>query len=208
MPRRNLDQTAGVVLHVMNRGARRLRLFDTPEDYRAFLRVLSEGRQRTGMRILAYCVMPNHFHLVVWPREAGQLPVFMGWFQGTHGRRWHSHRKTKGSGAVYQSRYRAFPVQTDAHFLTVCRYVERNPVRARLVDRAQDWPWSSLAERCRKCDQELLDAWPIQQPEAWLEMVNVQEKTPDLSAVRRSLARGRAFGTDEWATAVNERLRK
>jgi putative transposase len=87
MPIRHLAETANVVLHVMNRGVRRLRLFDQRADYESFLRVVAEGRRRTGIRILAYCVMPNHFHLVVWPRKRGQLPDFMQWFQGTHSKR-------------------------------------------------------------------------------------------------------------------------
>lgn len=204
MPRRNLDQTEGLVLHVINRGVRRARLFEQPEDYDAFLRALDEGRRRTGMRVLAYCVMPNHFHLVVWPRKRGQLPAFMAWFQGTHSKRWHRARGTTGTGPVYQGRYRAFPVQTDAHFLTVCRYVERNPVRAKLVARARDWRWSSFAERSRAGAARLTAEWPIPPPETWEASLDVAE--PDLMAVREALNRGISFGPDDWAEAIDRRL--
>lgn len=190
----------------MNRGVRRLRLFDTDSDYDAFLQVVEDGRGRSGVRILAYCVMPNHFHLVVWPTEDGQLPEFMRWFQGTHSKRWHRHRRSAGTGAVYQGRYRASPVQTETHLLAVCRYVERNPLRAGLVSRAEDWPWSSLVARCRNGKQLLLDSWPIPRPEDWLGHVNEVEANADLDAIRRATSRGASLGRAEWADATDVRL--
>ena len=110
-------------------------IFEKPEDYDAFERVLEEAVERTEMRLLAYCVMPNHWHLVVWPREDGELSRFTGWLTLTHTQRWHAHRHTTGSGHLYQGRFKSFPVQDDEHFLTVCRYVERNALRANLVER-------------------------------------------------------------------------
>jgi hypothetical protein len=88
------------------------------------------------MRILAYCLMPNHWHFVLWPYDDGDLAAFMHRLTTTHVRRWHLHRHSVGAGHLYQGTFKSFPVQSDAHLLTVCRYVERNPVRARLVDRA------------------------------------------------------------------------
>lgn len=82
--------------------------------------------------------MPNHFHLVLWPRTDDELPKFMAWLTTTHSKRWHAFRRTTGIGHVYQGRYKAFPVATDTHFLQLARYVERNPPRARLVSRAED----------------------------------------------------------------------
>ena len=92
--------------------------------------------------------MPNHFHLVVEPTVDGQLSVFMQLLLGTHALRWNVFRKRSGQGAVYQGRFKAFPVQDDRHFLTVCRYVERNPVRAGLVSRPESWAWSSFSRNC------------------------------------------------------------
>uniref|UniRef100_UPI00196B28C2 transposase n=1 Tax=Aquisphaera insulae TaxID=2712864 RepID=UPI00196B28C2 len=90
---------------------------------------------RYQMRLLAYCLMPNHFHLLVWPREAGDLSDFMRWLTMTHTQRWHAYHRTVGTGHLYQGRYKSFPVQSVEHFLTVCHYVERNALRAGLVER-------------------------------------------------------------------------
>src|SRR6266850_1096513 len=96
------------------------------------------------MRVLAYCVMPNHWHLVLWPRADGDFSHYVGWLTLTHTQRWHAYQHTVGTGHLYQGRFKSFPVQTDEHVLTVCRYVERNPVRAGLVPQAEHWRWGSL----------------------------------------------------------------
>lgn len=127
----------GLVYHVLNRANGRLPIFEKNEDYEAFERVLAQAVQRVDIRLLAYCVMPNHWHLVLWPRVDGDLSRFVGWLTLTHTQRWHAHRHTTGSGHLYQGRFKSFPVQTDEHFLAVCRYVERNPLRAGLVSRAE-----------------------------------------------------------------------
>src|SRR5205814_6203726 len=134
--------------HVMNRTWGKIELFEDETDYAAFERVLAEaiGRVR-GMRVCAYCLMPNHFHLVLWPSRDGQLSRFMQWLTMTHTQRWHAHRRSAGRGHLYQSRFKSFPIEQDHHFLSVCRYVERNPLRARLVRAAGNWRWSSLAAR-------------------------------------------------------------
>src|SRR6185503_14295500 len=133
MPRRHRAATGGLAYHVLNRRAGRLPLFEKPSDYSAFERVLQEAYQRTGIRIASYCLMPNHWHLLLWPREDGELSESLRWITVTHSQRWHAHRQTGGTGPVYQGRFKSFPVQADEHFLTVARYVERNALRAGLV---------------------------------------------------------------------------
>ncbi len=145
MPRTNRIAPGGWVFHVLNRGNGRMRIFDKDGDYRAFETLLSESLNRFRLRLLCYCLMPNHWHLVLWPRADGDLGRFMQRLTTTHVRRWHLHRHTVGHGHLYQGLYKSFPIQQDEHFLTVCRYVERNPLRANLVERAQDWHWSSLS---------------------------------------------------------------
>ena len=120
----------GLLYHVLNRANARMRIFDTEKDYAAFERILAEAVRRTRMRLLAYCVMPNHWHLVAWPREDGDLSTFVGWLTLTHTQRWHAHRHSVGSGHVYQGRFKSFLVESDEHLWTVCRYVERNALRA------------------------------------------------------------------------------
>jgi putative transposase len=199
MPRRELRHVTGVIFHVLNRGARRLRLFDDPGDYDAFLRVVEEGRSRTGIELLAYCVMPNHFHLLVKPVLPGQLSEFMWWFQMTHAKRWHEFQASSGTGAVYQGRFRAVPIQDDGHFVVAARYIERNPLRAGLVDRAERWPWSSLHQRCNNSNVIALSEWPIPPPPNWVLAVNHDETVREVESVRDSITRGAPFGSPLWA---------
>ncbi|HEV3342013.1 MAG TPA: transposase, partial [Pirellulales bacterium] len=147
MPRVARIAPGGLVYHVLNRSVARLPLFQKPSDFEAFEHVLDEAQDRYPTRILAYCLMPNHWHFVLWPRRDGELTHFMRWLTHTHTMRWHAHYHTSGTGHVYQGRFKAFPIETDEYFYTVVRYVERNPLRANLVARAEDWRWSSLWRR-------------------------------------------------------------
>ncbi|MEO8497102.1 MAG: transposase, partial [Planctomycetota bacterium] len=120
----------GLVYHVLNRANAKMPIFEKQGDSEAFEQVLEQAVERFEMRLLAYCLLNNHWHLVVWPREDGELSRLVGWLTLTHTQRWHAHRHSTGSGHVYQGRFKSFPVQDDEHFLTVCRYVERNAQRA------------------------------------------------------------------------------
>ena len=140
---------AGFVYHVLNRSNARLPLLRKDGDYAAFERVLAEARAEVPVPVLAYCLMPNHWHLVLWPQHDDYLSRFVGWLTLTHTQRWHAHYHNSGTGHVYQGRFKAIPVREDEHFLRVCRYVERTAWRAGLVERAQDWPWCSLGRRAR-----------------------------------------------------------
>ena len=183
-------------------------IFEKPEDYAAFVRVLEEAVERTKMRLLAYCVMPNHWHLVVWPQADGELSRFTGWLTLTHTQRWHAHRHSTGSGHVYQGRFKSFPVQDDEHFLTVCRYVERNALRANFVRRAEDWPWGSLQRWAagKASEKSLLAAWPIRRMAGWVAEVNAVQTEAELSALRRSVNRGCPYGETSWSDGVVQRL--
>jgi putative transposase len=205
MPYRQRTATAGIVFHVLNRGVRRLQLFDRPQDYRAFLKVFGEAQQRIPLRCLAYCLMPNHFHLVLWPKTDTEMSTFMAWLTATHSKRWHARKETAGTGHVYQGRYKAFPVSTDTHFLQVCRYVERNPLRAGLVARAEDWPWCSLADRARGRPAISLTDWPVARPPDWIDLVqlDVADETQDL---RRAVSRSSPYGPEPWRLQVARRL--
>ena len=123
----------GYVYHVLNRANARMTIFADDGDYEAFEKVLRRPSNGAETRLLAYCLMPNHWHLVVWPRKDGELSRFVGWLTLTHTQRWHAYRRSTGSGHVYQGRFKSFPVQEDEHFYTVARYVERNALRAQLA---------------------------------------------------------------------------
>jgi putative transposase len=185
-----------MVYHVLNRANAGARIFQSPGDYQAFEQVLSEARRRLDMRILAYCIMPTHWHMVLWPRQNGDLSDFMSWLTTTHIRRWHAFRKSDGTGHLYQGRFKSFPVQEDAHFLTVCRYVERNPLWASLVVRAEDWRWGSLWRRVHGDAQAraILSEWPLPIPTNWVEWVNQPLTQVELNAIRKCVARGSPYG--------------
>lgn len=176
MPRRQRVGSAGVIFHVMNRSAKRAGLFEQSIDYLSFEKLLAESRARVQIPLLAYCLMPNHWHLVVWPAQDGDLSQFMHLLTSTHAQRWNAQRRLSGVGAVYQGRFKAIAVQCDDHFLRVCRYVERNPVRAGLVSTPLDWRWCSLWRRENPSDDTLLSPWPVARPGNWLELLQAPAK--------------------------------
>ena len=110
----------GFVYHALNRGNGREPIFFKHGDYEAFLRVLVDAQEHVpGMRLLAYCLMPNHWHLVVWPTHDGELSDYLHWLTLTHTQRWHAHYQNVGVGHLYQGRFKSFPVEDNEHFLTV-----------------------------------------------------------------------------------------
>ena len=206
---RPLRTTAGgLVYHVLNRANARMQIFDNENDYDAFERILGEAVERTRMRLLAYCVMPNHWHLVVWPRKNGDLSTFVGWLTLTHTQRWHAHRHSVGSGHVYQGRFKSFLVESDDHLLSVCRYVERNALRAALCQRAEQWRWSSVWRRqCGDAEcQAVLSEWPIGVPNDWLRRLNRTQSQRELEALRRCANRGQPYGSDRWVDRITKRF--
>lgn len=201
MPRTARVQPGGMIFHVLNRGNGRMQIFDKPADYNAFERVMLEVSSHINMRVLAYCLMPNHWHLVLRTRETGDLGRYMQRLTVTHVRRWHEHRHSTGGGHVYQGTYKSFPVQNDEHFLKVARYVERNALRANLVERAEDWRWCSLWRRDNPevvDDVPALSVWPTPCPSHWRRVVNQPQNEKELEALRASVQRGRPFGTERW----------
>jgi len=199
----------GVVYHVLNRRVMRLPLFEKDADYLAFERVLGEALVRPDAPgLLAWCLMPNHWHLVVEAGERTSLSTWMQWVAVTHTHRWHAHTGTAGEGPLYQGRFKSFPVQQDGHFLTLCRYVEANARRAGLVDRAEAWRWGSLWARRNNAAtlRRWLRAWPVDRPRNWLAAVNRAMDEPALQPVRQSVVRGVPLGHDAWKRRIAGRL--
>ncbi len=206
MPRPLRKAESGTVYHVLNRGNARCQIFDSAGDYAAFESVLCEGRRDRDIELLAYCLMPNHWHLVLRPLTDRSLSNYMAWITMTHAQRWHAFRGTAGTGHVYQGRYKSFPVQSDGHFLTLCRYVETNALRAHLVQRAEHWRWCSLWLRLHHTllGRNLLSTWPVQRPREWLEIINTSAQ--DTTEIRECIARGRPLGSPSWKAATVRRL--
>jgi putative transposase len=193
MPRTARASAANYCYHVLNRGNARARVFHKDDDYEAFLGLIAEAALRIPMRLVAYCLMPNHFHLAVWPAGDGDLSRWMHWLMTAHVRRYLRHYHS--SGHVWQGRFKAFPVQDDDHLRVVLRYLERNPLRAGLVDRAEDWPWSSLA---RAGQAPRLDPGPAPRGAGWVESVNAPMTEAECTAIRRSVRRDCPLGSVAW----------
>jgi len=198
IPRQARVAPGGLIYHVLNRGVGRMNLFRHERDYLAFVRCLRDVLDDSPMPVLAYCIMPNHWHLVLWPQSDGQLSRFMQRLTITHVRRWLEHRHCVGSGHVYQGRFKSFVCQSDGHFLTLCRYVERNPLRAKLVERAQDWPFSSLGAGLMKQPMIPPAPWPLPRPFDWCERVNLPQSGAEEAALRRSITTGNPLGDEKW----------
>jgi putative transposase len=165
------------------------------------MRVLDESWQIVPLPIFAMVVMPNQWHFVVQPTDDHQVSEFFRRLTVTHTMRWHAHYHTGGTGHLYQGRFKSFPIQDDEHLLTVMRYVERNPLRARLVELAGDWKWGSAWQRQQSKAKRAkwlarLEDPPM--PRHWGAWVNNPQTEAELKAIRDSLRRGSPFGEDRW----------
>ncbi len=207
MPRVPRVDIGNEIYHVINRANARLPIFFQEVDYKLFETILEEAKDKYDMRILAYCLMPNHFHLVLQPRKDGDLQKFMQWVTLTHTQRWHIKNKTVGTGHLYQGRYKSFLVEGDRYLLLVIRYVERNALRAALVKKAENWAFSSLSRRLSNIEskKKLLADWPILMPKDYLSFVNTPMNESEVLDVRYSVNHGKPFGSEAWSGVMIEK---
>jgi len=196
MPRPLRAIVANYCYHILNRANRRATVFHEPSDYGAFIALMTKAQEHEELPILAACLMPNHFHLVVMPTHPHNISRWVHWLCTTHVR--HYHAKYGTSGRVWQGPYKACLVQTDQYLLTVMRYVERNALTARLVERAEDWAWGSLRWRTRNPLMLSLTAAPISLPSYWTEFVNLPQTAAELQAVRDCVNKQKPFGDPKW----------
>ena len=188
-----------------------MEIFTDDRDYRYFTALMGDILQEFQAECWNYCIMPNHFHLLLWPQtpaHAKRLSDFMRWLTVTHTQRHHAHYHSAGTGHLYQGRFKSFAVQDDAHLLTVCRYVEANPLRAGLVTTAEAWRWSSLWRYASGDAQAraLLARWPLPRPRAWVEYVNAPQTDAELESLRRAVRRSSPFGNLDWQQTIAKRL--
>lgn len=208
MPRVERTDIGDYVYHVINRANARVQIFDNDKDYQLFESIIEEAVEKFDMRLLAYCIMPNHWHLVLYPKNNGDLALFMGWLTNTHTRRWHTAKGTIGQGHLYQGRYKSFLCQDDNHFLSLVRYVERNARRANLVQKTENWRWSSAWRRANGTTKQkkLLSSWPMSKPKNYSQWLNQPQTEDEEKAIRHSMTKGNPYGGDHWVSHVVEKF--
>jgi putative transposase len=208
MPRPPRADRAGGLYHALNRGNARTAIFHKDADYAAFEQILGDALARSPVQLFCYQLMPNHWHLVLRPTQDGAMSQFLRWVTATHTMRHHAHHRTSGTGHLYQGRFKSFPIQDDSHFLTVCRYVERNALRAARTTRAEHWRWGSLWRWQQTAEPvpALLSAWPIPRSPHWVARVNEPLSERELATMRRSVQRGSPFGDSRWIESTAKRL--
>ena len=197
MPRSSRASLGGVCYHIINRGNARNEVFHKDDDYQSFLKAVSHACIEQPMPVYGFCLMPNHFHLVVQPVADGDLSRWMHWLQNTHVRRYHQHHDT--SGHLWQGRFKSFPIEDDDHLLTVLRYVERNPLRANLVRTAERWAWSSARAWTKPTERPTwLMEGPVPRQDGWLQQVNATQTPAEVEAIGKCITRGTPYGSEKW----------
>ncbi|OHA32141.1 MAG: hypothetical protein A2928_00390 [Candidatus Taylorbacteria bacterium RIFCSPLOWO2_01_FULL_45_15b] len=204
MPRIYRVDVGGEVYHVLNRANARVQIFDTDADYQQFEAILEVAIETYNVPLLAYCIMPNHWHLILHPQTDGEMQKFVGWLSNTHTRRWHVAKETIGQGHLYQGRYKSFLCQKDNHLLTLIRYVERNAKKANLVKKAENWKWSSVWRRTYGTieQQKMLSPWPIDMSRDYLKLLNQPLTNAEEEALMKSEEKNIPFGSEKWTKAI------
>lgn len=201
MPRTLRRHQHGECHHVINRGNLRARLFFDDDDYRTFISLLAATVDRFDLPLFGYCVMPNHWHLVVRTKTQPEMSRALHWLTTTHTVRWCRAHERPGPGHVYQGRFRSVPVQAGQSLCRVLRYVERNALAKGLCECAEAWPWGSAYQRVQVAEGPTLLPQPFLPQEQWLRYVNASEPDEDIAAaIRRNLP----IGSDEWIRMLRE----
>ncbi|MDZ4852716.1 MAG: transposase [Pirellulaceae bacterium] len=190
--------------HMLNRANLRVEIFHKAEDYEAFERLIEEALDLFDVSLFSYCLMPNHWHFVVRPNVDGEMGRFAQWIGLTHTQRYHAHYHSVGMGHLYQGRYKSFPVQNDEHFLTLCRYVERNAFSAKLCREPDQWRYGSLSRWLHgtQANRNILEPWPIARRAKWVRM---DFSDSERAQIQWSMARGVPFGNETWVESMARR---
>jgi putative transposase len=213
MGRQPRPVASGLFYHALNRGNNRGPVFFAPDDYHTFLKALAQTQQRYPFHLFGYCLMTNHFHLLLQPEDGVSISRVLQSLTVAH--TWHYHKGHGSVGHVWQGRFRSPVVQDDEHALTVLRYLEANPLRAGMVADLADYPWSSYAAHALGQADALLSPLPCWErlgaTEAarqrwWRGLVHTPLTEDELAGLRRSVTSGRPYGEASWAKAMGQRL--
>jgi putative transposase len=188
MPRHSRNLPVGQVVHVVNRGNDKRLLFERAREFEEFLGLTAWAKDVCPVRIVAYCVMSNHWHFVFWVEVEWDVSAFLHRLATTHAIRWRRRTCTVGHGHVYQDRFKASSIFAERYYYNCLRYVEQNALRAGLVHSATDWQWSSIAERLGN-GRRILSPDPVGLPLGWIELVDQPLPQADADEIRNSLKR-------------------
>lgn len=199
MPRQPRIDLKDQIYHVLNRANARMQVFFEDADYRCFEDIIAKAVIKFQIRLFAFCLMPNHFHLILSPQEDGGVQKFMQWITLLHTQSWHTKNQTVGTGHLYQGRYKSFVIKNDNYLRTAIRYVERNPLKAGLVSNAEDWQFSSLKYRINNINRgtiiksSFISPWPIDVPINYLYYINkpVSDEEDEIIIEISRMSRGR-----------------
>jgi putative transposase len=203
----------GLIYHALNRGNNRHAVFAAPADFRAFLSALGQTQERYPFQLFGYCLMTNHFHLLLQPGAGQNISRILQSLSVAH--TWRFHRTHRSLGHVWQGRFKSPVIQDDEHLLTVLRYIEANPLRAGMVTDLCDYPWSSYAVHGLGQSRPEVSELPTWQGLArteearqahWRTLVHAPLTARELAAVRRSVTTGRPFGSPRWVEATARAL--
>jgi len=188
--------------HVTQRGNRRLQTFFTDADYRAYLRLLAEAKEKAQVAVWAYCCMPNHVHLVVVPSEKGGLARLMQHPHRRYARR--INKRMEWQGHLWQSRFYSCPLDED-HLVVAVRYVELNPVHAGLCEDPRDWRWSSIHAHLKGEDDLLVDVGPmLERVQDWNSYLAQSNSSSMVESIRSGSISGRPAGDDAFVSMIEE----
>jgi putative transposase len=206
MPRRSRNSAGGYIYHVANWSESGEPVFPSAFEYRQFESILGEMQERVNIRLLAYCLLPDRWQLLLWPRKDGDLSEFMRLLCVTQVQRLRSSQGTVGVGRLYKSRFKSFPVQNGTPLLSVCRYVEALALRAKKTRKAENWKWCSLWRRLHGSGDIALAQWPVARPKNWTALLNRPFDVNELAALDHSLLRDTPYGDPRWQKATAARL--
>jgi putative transposase len=193
MPRTARQLHDGGFFHLVNRGNDRKTVFHTPADYAVFVGLMTAAKLRFPLFLFGYCLMPNHFHLLVKAELSEDVRAFIHWIMTCYTRHFHERQGT--SGHIWQGRFSSFVIDCEEYLITALRYIESNPLRAGLVRSNKEWDWSSLKSHLSKDYGRLVDAPPFYLAEGWLELVDMPLTEKEYESLRKNKRDSPSAGT-------------
>ena len=194
----------GIAHHVTQRGNRRMETFFSADDYRLYRSLLAEHCARAGVSVWAYCLMPNHVHLILVPDHEDGLRQALGEAHRRYTRQINFREGWRGH--LWQERFHSFPMD-EKHLAAAVRYVELNPVRARLAEDAADWPWSSAQAHIKGRDDGLVRVAPmLDRFGNWPAFLREEPDKQELETLRQHQRTGRPLGGGEFIERLETTL--